>query len=349
MIFFKQEEVQHFKDVAGKSYRTTNPEDQKYRNLLKPNVEKLKYWASKCPFDDFIPKVNGSWQWSGTFKSYLWIRFYRPTDSTKVYFVFGIHENGELYLALNCQRSNHSAGSTVPLTPKQIASFDDYLLRSSYEEEFVKFTDLETYTWDDLIEKSINFFYKYAALYDELEALINEDIFVEEDTKKYTLLPSQMPDETKSYVNGNRSFEGKITDWSKKQLVSSRLGQLGEELVLKVEKSKVKELGFIDKVERVMKKLDGEGYDILSFDEDGEEMYIEVKTTKGNSNEPFYLSANEKAFCEAHPSKYVIYRLHNYIFQTCSAQIYKIKGSEILGLQFSPINFEVSIKNKKQI
>src|SRR5690606_38526488 len=131
-------------------------------------------------------------------------------------------------------------------------------------------------------------------------------------------------------------------------LVSSKLGLLGEELVIHFEREKLKGLGFFDKAEEVKKKIDGEGYDILSFDENGNEMYIEVKTTKGNSDEPFYLSINEKAFCELNSDKYIIYRLHNYNYLTKTARIYKIKGSELENFDLAPINFEVS-KSIKEI
>src|SRR5690606_9754313 len=135
---------------------------------------------------------------------------------------------------------------------------------------------------------------------------------------------------------------GRRSNWSKKQLVSSKLGLLGEELVIYIEKQKLKQLGLNDRVEKVEKKLDGEGFDILSFDENGEEICIEVKTTTGGVDEPFYLSINEKAFYELNIDKYVIYRLYNYSYQNKTASIYKIKGSELNKFDLLPTNFEVS-------
>lgn len=37
----------------------------------------------------------------------------------------------------------------------------------------------------------------------------------------------------------------------------------------------------------------GLGCDILSFDENGREKYIEVQTTKGGLESPFFITANE--------------------------------------------------------
>ena len=342
MNFFQNQELENYKKVAGKKYRKANPNDLEHASLIKPNVEKLNFWAEKSLIEDFTAKLDRSWQWSGTFKSYLWIRFYRPNDSQKVYFVFGINKSGDLYLELNCQRSNHTKGTTTSLSQGKIEAFDKYLHQSNYRYGEVKNKNIHLYNWNKLIEYSKNFLYQYATLYDELEALVNEDQSVENNVDLYVLTESEVPKRMKSYVDRNKSFKGREIDWSKKQLVSSRLGLLGEKLVIKTEKEKVRRLGFPEKVEKIQKRLDGEGYDILSFDKNGEEIFIEVKTTKGNSEEPFYLSANEKAFCELNISKYVIYRLYNYSYQNKSAKVYKIKGADIQTLKLRPTNFEVS-------
>ena len=36
------------------------------------------------------------------------------------------------------------------------------------------------------------------------------------------------------------------------------------------------------------------GYDIDSFTEAGDKIYIEVKSTAGSADEPFYMTANER-------------------------------------------------------
>jgi Domain of unknown function (DUF3883) len=43
---------------------------------------------------------------------------------------------------------------------------------------------------------------------------------------------------------------------------------------------------------------DGAGYDILSFSPNGQERFLEVKTTVGHQRTPFFLSRNEKDFAE---------------------------------------------------
>ena len=48
------------------------------------------------------------------------------------------------------------------------------------------------------------------------------------------------------------------------------------------------------KVRWIAKEVgDGEGFDILSFSEKGEERWLEVKTTNGPATTPFWISENE--------------------------------------------------------
>lgn len=57
---------------------------------------------------------------------------------------------------------------------------------------------------------------------------------------------------------------------------------------------------------------DGAGYDILSrIDGNYVRLYIEVKTTKKGLEEPFFMSANEKAFMELYDNV-EIYRVYNF-------------------------------------
>lgn len=57
---------------------------------------------------------------------------------------------------------------------------------------------------------------------------------------------------------------------------------------------------------------DGHGYDIRSFDERGEERFIEVKTTRGIDTTPFFISRNETQVAERAGNAYRIFRVFNY-------------------------------------
>ena len=57
---------------------------------------------------------------------------------------------------------------------------------------------------------------------------------------------------------------------------------------------------------------DGYGYDIASFEADGRERLIEVKTTNGWERTPFHISRNELAVADARRDDWQLVRLWNF-------------------------------------
>ena len=92
------------------------------------------------------------------------------------------------------------------------------------------------------------------------------------------------------------------------------LGRAGESFVLEVERRQLAKLQRSDLSERVRwiadEDGDGAGYDILSFDASGRERLIEVKTTNGGANTPFFLSRNEYETAAARAESWRLYRVH---------------------------------------
>jgi hypothetical protein len=92
------------------------------------------------------------------------------------------------------------------------------------------------------------------------------------------------------------------------------LGRAGESFVLEVERRQLAKLQRSDLCERVRwiadEDGDGAGYDILSFDASGRERLIEVKTTNGGANTPFFLSRNEYETAAARAESWRLYRVH---------------------------------------
>jgi hypothetical protein len=86
-------------------------------------------------------------------------------------------------------------------------------------------------------------------------------------------------------------------DYAQRSKNNAITGSKGEVLVLKYEKSRLRELGrkdLAEKVKRVSLKDDSLGYDILSFEKDGQERFIEVKTSTNDSGQiRFHLTASE--------------------------------------------------------
>jgi len=92
-----------------------------------------------------------------------------------------------------------------------------------------------------------------------------------------------------------------------------RIGLLGEEFVLECEKDRLRKADRNDLANRVAMVSCGDeslGYDVLSFDVDGDELHIEVKTTsRSREADPgFWLSENERSRAEL-DSQWTLYRV----------------------------------------
>jgi Domain of unknown function (DUF3883) len=340
--FITKEDIKHFEEIGGEKYRKENEEDVRAAQLLKPLVYKVNIWAEKSLIENFIPRLDYRWQWSGTFKPYLWIRFYRSKSSEKVFFVLGATSDGGLYYKLDCLRSNYTKSGVLSIEVQN--QFDKYLKETSYREVFISKGLLQKLDWNKLIEQTTRYFYKYATLYDELENLINPEVTGEIETARFIQVTP--PSKTKTYLNKRRTYKGKVTDWSQKQTTSKLLGDAGENLVVEFEKLKLRNAGLNEKADLVSKVLDGRGFDILSFDGRENEIHIEVKTTTGKEDEPFYFSINEKEYLEEYPVNYFLYRLHEFKFNPERTKYFMLSGNDFLNKsEFNPTNFEVSIIN----
>lgn len=156
------------------------------------------------------------------------------------------------------------------------------------------------------------------------------------------------PENLKFKSGRTRAFT-KTIDFEKENNLNKLLGNRGEEIVFDKEKKYLESKGnkeLAEKVDWVSKK--GKhflGYDILSFEENGEEKYIEVKSTKQSytSNANFIISSNEYEKAK---------KLKNYYFyivfdtQSKNPKIWKIKNPmnyENKGLILTPINYRVLI------
>ena len=114
---------------------------------------------------------------------------------------------------------------------------------------------------------------------------------------------------SKSKSNSNKIRTKEGINYSEQQAISQKIGDRGEELVLRNEIEKIKQWGLPDeilsKVRRVSLESDDYGFDILSFDKDGNERYLEVKTTKTNGkNFSFILTKNEFEQAKKYGNKY---------------------------------------------
>jgi hypothetical protein len=97
------------------------------------------------------------------------------------------------------------------------------------------------------------------------------------------------------------------------------LGLAGEKLVLEYEHKRLWESGKKELANRIehASEITGDylGYDIRSFETDGRDRLIEVKTTQFGAFTPFFASKNEVTVSEISETSYQLYRLFNFIKQ----------------------------------
>ena len=123
---------------------------------------------------------------------------------------------------------------------------------------------------------------------------------------------------------------------------------MGELWALKYEIEKLRQVGqhnLIDKIKHTAKdEGDGTGYDIQSFDRNGQKIYIEVKTTKGGKNSTFYITRTELERSKIEKENFYLYRLYNYNEENDTADILIIKG-DLTNLCEFPTTYKINLTN----
>ena len=130
------------------------------------------------------------------------------------------------------------------------------------------------------------------------------------------------------------SRRGRHIDFVARDAANRRLGEIGEQFALDLERHRLQSAGRDDLAARVVwashEYGDGLGYDILSFHETtGQERMIEVKATGLGKFFPFLVTANEVRCSDDLSQQYQLYRvfdlsrsprlyiLHGFLRHTC--------------------------------
>lgn len=151
------------------------------------------------------------------------------------------------------------------------------------------------------------------------------------------------------YNQGQDISKPKKIDFDKENKRNSMIGARGEEIVMKAEKNYLTELGLghlASKVTQSSRKYDNLGYDIQSFDRNGEQKFIEVKSTKKNSSNglvDFFMSANELRHAKQIKNYYIyiVFSVHKKQPDILRLKgLFSIKDNKV---KIKPKNYKISI------
>lgn len=140
----------------------------------------------------------------------------------------------------------------------------------------------------------------------------------------------------------------KIIDFEKENKKHRRLGERGEVIVLNAERDSLKEKDkavLVNGIRQISKENTSAGYDILSFEEDGRNKYIEVKSTNNSpsSKANFLITINEYEKAKDLKNFY-IYIVFN--VKSKNPKIWRLRDPfsfQDKGLALTPISFRVEI------
>jgi hypothetical protein len=134
-------------------------------------------------------------------------------------------------------------------------------------------------------------------------------------------------------------------DFVERDAANRRLGKLGEEFVVQLERHRLRLAGRDDLAQRVQwvtESLgDGLGFDVLSFREgDASERLIEVKTTGLGKFFPFYVTRNEVRCSEDMAGQFYLFRVFDF---ARAPRAYILPGSLRANFRLEPVQFRVTI------
>lgn len=134
-------------------------------------------------------------------------------------------------------------------------------------------------------------------------------------------------------------------DYAAREARNSSLGLAGEELVVRYEQYRLSRLGLdrlAAKVQHIsLSEGDGAGFDVLSFEADGREKFVEVKTTAFAKETPFFASAAEIRFSQQNAPQYAVYRLFEF---RKNAKCFALQGAIRDHCALDPVSYRCSLR-----
>jgi len=135
-----------------------------------------------------------------------------------------------------------------------------------------------------------------------------------------------------------------VRDYLQREARNRSLGSAGEDLVMRYEAQRLHGGGspaLADRIEHVSRtKGDGAGFDILSFETNGRERFIEVKTTAYIAETPFYVSRNELSFSTEQAAQFHLYRLFDFRKRP---HMFMLTGALDTNCRMDPVSYRAEV------
>lgn len=157
--------------------------------------------------------------------------------------------------------------------------------------------------------------------------------------------PEPMDPTTYARLRERQNRAARIVNWLEVESRNRSLGRAGEEFAIRFERARLERAGkpnLADRIEHVSAMLgDGAGFDVRSYETNGKDRLIEVKTTAYGKQTPFFLSRNELEVSRKRSDAYHLYRLFRF---REDPKLYGLIGALDESCLLDPVQFAARVK-----
>lgn len=141
-----------------------------------------------------------------------------------------------------------------------------------------------------------------------------------------------------------RTYIGPDIDFVAREARNVSLGAKGEKWVIEYERARLISVGkeaLADRIEHVSVDVGpAAGFDIRSFERDGSDRFIEVKTTGGPIAMPFYVTANELGVSRRVERRYHLYRAFRF---ARDPRLFILRGTLDQVCRLTPVTYRADV------
>ncbi len=126
---------------------------------------------------------------------------------------------------------------------------------------------------------------------------------------------------------------------------NQQLGEAGEQFVLNFERARLihaNRTDLADQIEQVSATIGpSAGFDIHSYEYNGTDRFIEVKTTKYGKSTPFFVTPNEMRFSQQNAERYRLYRVFEFRIEP---RVFVLRGDLQEKCLLKPSGYQASVR-----